>query len=154
MNGIKEEDLKVPKYDASIETEARELLQRIDWDNYLIQKQESPAKQHRFNDFMDTESGSEGNDRDEEADETATEKSVKRSIERMTGKMITMILKVRKICFGTLCKECGKNISEQTLTVSKPVKLCKNYGTKGCCVTLCNKCWLDILNNSSSTNKR
>jgi RNA polymerase-binding transcription factor DksA len=62
--------------------------------------------------------------------------------------------KVGTKLFGTLCKDCGKNISEETLTVSKPVKLCKNYGTKGCCVTLCNTCRMDILNNSSNTNKR
>jgi hypothetical protein len=56
--------------------------------------------------------------------------------------------------FGTLCKDCGVEISKETITVSKPVKLCKNYGTKGCCVTFCNKCWMDILQNTNNTNKR
>jgi hypothetical protein len=56
--------------------------------------------------------------------------------------------------FGTKCKGCLTNISEVNITVSKPVQLCKNYGAKGCCVTFCNKCWMEILNNTNNTNKR
>jgi hypothetical protein len=47
--------------------------------------------------------------------------------------------------YETKCNECKGNISDMNVSVHKPVKMCKNNGSKGCCVCICNGCWMDML---------